>query len=78
MPLVIPAAGSSGSAVATEISAPTERRQESVAEEVAYLELADPSEGTTMVRHSDEEVVTEQPKTIKKKRLTKQSDVLPA
>ncbi|GKF04637.1 hypothetical protein Tco_0035305 [Tanacetum coccineum] len=31
-----------------------------------------------MVRQSDEEVVTEQPKKIKKKRLTKQSDVLPA
>ncbi|GJR46421.1 hypothetical protein Tco_1314524 [Tanacetum coccineum] len=78
MPLVIPAAGGSGSAAATEIPAPTERRQESVAEEDAYLELADPGEGTAMVRQSDEEVVTKQPKKIKKKRLTKQSDVLPA
>ncbi|GJZ66858.1 hypothetical protein Tco_0630098 [Tanacetum coccineum] len=78
MPLVIPAAGGSGSVAATEIPAPTERGQESVAEEDAYLELADPGEGTAMVRQSDEEVVTEQPKKIKKKRLTKQSDVLPA
>ncbi|GJX01482.1 hypothetical protein Tco_0185395 [Tanacetum coccineum] len=51
--------------------------QEDVAEENAYLELADPDEGTAMVRQS-EEVVTEQPKKIKKKRLIKQSDVLPA
>ncbi|GJS50988.1 hypothetical protein Tco_0624350 [Tanacetum coccineum] len=78
MPLVIPAARGSGSVAATEIPAPTERGQESVAEEDAYLELADPGEGTAMVRQSDEEVVTEQPKKIKKKRLTKQSDVLPA
>ncbi|GJS03621.1 hypothetical protein Tco_0320129 [Tanacetum coccineum] len=68
----------SGFAAATEIPAPTERGQESVAEEDAYLELADPGEGTAMVRQSDEEVVTEQPKKIKKKRLTKQSNVLPA
>ncbi|GKB26239.1 hypothetical protein Tco_0865640 [Tanacetum coccineum] len=60
------------------IPAPTERRQESVAEEDAYLELADPGEGMTMARQSDEKVVTEQPKKIRKKRLTKQSDVLPA
>ncbi|GJS73103.1 hypothetical protein Tco_0705944 [Tanacetum coccineum] len=78
MPLVIPAAGGSGYVAATEIPAPTERGQESVAEEDAYLELADPGEGMAMVRQSDEEVVTEQPKKIKKKRLTKQSDVLPA
>ncbi|GJR46180.1 gypsy type transposase [Tanacetum coccineum] len=61
-----------------QILAPTERGQESVAEEDAYLELADPGEGTAMVRQSNEEVVTKQPKNIKKKRLTKQSDVLPA
>ncbi|GJW51572.1 hypothetical protein Tco_0092923 [Tanacetum coccineum] len=35
--------------------------------------LADPDEGMAMVRQSDEEVVTEQPKKIKKKRLIKQS-----
>ncbi|GJW91834.1 hypothetical protein Tco_0169387 [Tanacetum coccineum] len=52
--------------------------QEDVAEENAYLELADPDEGTAMVRQSEEEVVTERPKKIKKKRPTKQSDVLPA
>ncbi|GJY10578.1 hypothetical protein Tco_0378763 [Tanacetum coccineum] len=78
MPLVILAAGGSGSVAATEIPAPTERGKESVAEEDAYLELADPGEGMAMVRQSNEEVVTEQPKKIKKKRLTKQSDVLPA
>ncbi|GJU92893.1 hypothetical protein Tco_1317649 [Tanacetum coccineum] len=78
MPLVTPAAGGSGSVTATKILAPTERGQESVAEEDAYLELADPGEGTAMVRQSNEEVVTKQPKNIKKKRLTKQSDVLPA
>ncbi|GJU40028.1 reverse transcriptase domain-containing protein [Tanacetum coccineum] len=61
-----------------QIPALIERGQEIVAEEDAYLESADPSEGTTMVRHSDEDVVTEQPKKVKKKRLTKQSDVLPA
>ncbi|GKC72734.1 hypothetical protein Tco_1118617, partial [Tanacetum coccineum] len=44
MPLVIPAAGGSGSVVATEIPALTEGGQESVAEESAYLELADPDE----------------------------------
>ncbi|GKG51340.1 hypothetical protein Tco_0541724, partial [Tanacetum coccineum] len=52
--------------------------RKSVAEENAYLELADLDEGTAMVRQSDEEVVTEQPKKIKKKRPTNQSDVLPA
>ncbi|GJV71477.1 hypothetical protein Tco_1491472 [Tanacetum coccineum] len=78
MPLVIPAAEGSGSIEVMEIHAPTERGQESVAKEDAYLELADPGEGMAMVRQSDEEVVTEQPKKIKKKRLTKQRDVLPA
>ncbi|GJX35233.1 hypothetical protein Tco_0246790 [Tanacetum coccineum] len=78
MPLVIPAARGSGSVVATEIHAPTERGQESVAEEDAYLELADPGKGMAMVRQSDKGVVTEQPKKIKKKELAKQSDVLPA
>ncbi|GJW15525.1 hypothetical protein Tco_0019658 [Tanacetum coccineum] len=78
MPLVIPAAGGSSSAVATEIPAPTEGGQEDVAEEDAYLELADPDEGTAMVRQSEEEVVTEQSKKVKKRRLQKQGDVLPA
>ncbi|GJS49908.1 hypothetical protein Tco_0600029 [Tanacetum coccineum] len=78
MPLVIPAAGGSSSVAATEIPAPTEGGQEDVAEENAYLELADPDEGTAMVRQSEEEVVTERPKKIKKKRPTRQSDVLPA
>ncbi|GJU54533.1 hypothetical protein Tco_1228247 [Tanacetum coccineum] len=68
----------SSSVAATEIPAPTEGGQEDVAEENAYLELADPNEGTAMVRQSEEEVVTEQPKKIKKKRLNKQSNVLPA
>ncbi|GJY99832.1 hypothetical protein Tco_0517262 [Tanacetum coccineum] len=72
MPLVIPAAGGSSSAAATEIPAPTEGGQEDVAEENAYLELADPDEGTAMVRQSEEEVVTEQSKKVKKRRLQKQ------
>ncbi|GJX52527.1 hypothetical protein Tco_0280896 [Tanacetum coccineum] len=42
------------------------------------LELADPDEGTAMARQSEEEVVTERPKKIKKKILIRQSDVLPA
>ncbi|GJR23909.1 hypothetical protein Tco_0972436 [Tanacetum coccineum] len=78
MPLVIPAAGGSSSVAATEIPAPIEGGQEDVAEENAYLELADPDEGTAMARQSEEEVVTERPKKIKKKRLIRQSDVLPA
>ncbi|GJY92848.1 hypothetical protein Tco_0508630 [Tanacetum coccineum] len=78
MPLVIPAAGGSSSAAAAEVSAPTEEGQEDVALEEAYLELADPDEGTTTVRQSEEDVVKEQPKKVKKKRLLKQSDVLPA
>ncbi|GKD90570.1 hypothetical protein Tco_1366077, partial [Tanacetum coccineum] len=68
MPLVIPAAGGSSSVVATEIPAPTGGGQEDVAEENAYIKSADPDEGTAMVRQSEEEVVTEQPKKIKKKR----------
>ncbi|GJX28452.1 hypothetical protein Tco_0236531 [Tanacetum coccineum] len=72
------AAGGSSSATAAEVSAPTEEGQEDVAPEEAYLELADPDEGTTAVRRSGEAVVTEQPKKVKKKRLLKQSDVLPA
>ncbi|GJW18272.1 retrovirus-related pol polyprotein from transposon TNT 1-94 [Tanacetum coccineum] len=78
MPLVIPAAGGSSSAAAAEIHAPTEEGQEDVAKEDAYLELADPDEGTDMVRKSEEEVVTEQSKKVKKRRLQKQSDALPA
>ncbi|GKA88716.1 hypothetical protein Tco_0810480 [Tanacetum coccineum] len=61
-----------------QIPAPTESGQEDVAEENAYLELADPDEGTAMVRQSEEEVVTERPKKIKKKRPIRQSDILPA
>ncbi|GJR52831.1 hypothetical protein Tco_1403352 [Tanacetum coccineum] len=65
MPLVIPATRGSSSAAAAEVAAPTEERQENVAPEEAYLELADPDEGTAAVRQSDEEVVTEQPKKIR-------------
>ncbi|GJY83049.1 hypothetical protein Tco_0496425 [Tanacetum coccineum] len=61
MPLVIPAAGGSSSVASTEIPAPTERGQEGVAKENAYLELADPDEGTAMVRQSDEELRTDHP-----------------
>ncbi|GJU98707.1 hypothetical protein Tco_1327978 [Tanacetum coccineum] len=77
MPLVILAAGGSSSAAAAKVSALTEEGHEDVALEEAYLELADPDEGTTAVRQGEEEVVTEQPKKVKK-RLLKQSDVLPA
>ncbi|GKE32512.1 hypothetical protein Tco_1451834, partial [Tanacetum coccineum] len=58
MPLVIPAAGGSSSIAATKIPAPTERGQEDVAEENAYLELTDLDEGTAMVRQSEEESAT--------------------
>ncbi|GKC42098.1 hypothetical protein Tco_1059820 [Tanacetum coccineum] len=78
MPLLIPAAGGISSAAAVEVVTLTEERQENVAPEEAYLELADPDEGTATVRQSEEEVVTEQPKKVIKKRLLKQSDVLPA
>ncbi|GKD83854.1 hypothetical protein Tco_1350693, partial [Tanacetum coccineum] len=78
MRLVIPAAGGSSSAAAAEIPAPTEGEQEDIAEEDAHLELADPDEGTAMVRQSEEDVVTEQSKKVKKRRLQKQCDVLPA
>ncbi|GJU59520.1 hypothetical protein Tco_1237286 [Tanacetum coccineum] len=48
MSLVIPAAGGRSSAAAAEIPAPTEGGQEDVAKKDAYLELADPDEGTAM------------------------------
>ncbi|GKG48376.1 hypothetical protein Tco_0510261, partial [Tanacetum coccineum] len=51
---------------------------EDVVEEDAYLELVDPNEGTAMMRQSEEVVVTGQSKKVKKRRLQKQSDVLPA
>ncbi|GJU75224.1 hypothetical protein Tco_1272294 [Tanacetum coccineum] len=77
MPLVIPAAGGSSSAAAAEVSVPAEERQESVAPEDAYLNLADPDEDAIAVRQGEERVVSEQPKKVKKRRL-KQSDALPA
>ncbi|GKB04285.1 hypothetical protein Tco_0832428 [Tanacetum coccineum] len=77
-PLVFPAAGGSSSAAAAEVSAPTEEGQGDVAPEEAYLSWADCRIGTATARQSEEEVVTEQPKKVKKKRLLKQSDVLPA
>ncbi|GJY40827.1 hypothetical protein Tco_0428097, partial [Tanacetum coccineum] len=60
-----------------QVSTLTEEVQEDVAPEEAYLELADPNEDTIMMGQSEEEVVTEQPKKVKKKRLLKQGDVLP-
>ncbi|GJU56019.1 hypothetical protein Tco_1229733 [Tanacetum coccineum] len=78
MPLVPRAPGGSSSAAGAEVSAPVEERLEDVAADDAYLELADPDEGTAMVRQSEEEVVTEQSKKVKKRRLQKQGDVLPA
>ncbi|GJT55464.1 hypothetical protein Tco_0990518 [Tanacetum coccineum] len=58
----------------TEVSAPAEEGLEDVTAEDAYLELADPGEGMTVVGQGEEEVVMEQPKKIKRKRLLKQSD----
>ncbi|GKG57389.1 hypothetical protein Tco_0584815, partial [Tanacetum coccineum] len=58
-------------AAAAEVSTPTKEGQENVAPKEAYLELADSDEGTTAVRQSEEEVVTQQPKKVKKKRLLK-------
>ncbi|GKD38879.1 hypothetical protein Tco_1259086 [Tanacetum coccineum] len=78
MPLVIPAAGGSISAMAAEVPVPTEERQEDVAPEDAYLNLADPDEDAIAVRQGEEMVVSEQPKKVKRRRLVKQSDALPA
>ncbi|GJX28967.1 hypothetical protein Tco_0237046 [Tanacetum coccineum] len=66
----------SSSAATVEIPALNEEGQEDAAEEDAYLELANPDEGTAMVRQNEEEVVTEQSEKVKKRRLQKQSDVL--
>ncbi|GJS74716.1 hypothetical protein Tco_0707557, partial [Tanacetum coccineum] len=77
MPLVPCAPGGSSSAAGAEDSALVEERLEDVAADDAYLELVDPGEDTVVARRGEEEVVTEQPKKIKKKRLIKQSDVLP-
>ncbi|GKG06858.1 hypothetical protein Tco_0329827, partial [Tanacetum coccineum] len=52
-------------------------RQESVAPEDTYLNLADPDEDAIAVRQGKERVVSEQPKKVKKRRL-KQSDALSA
>ncbi|GKE38233.1 hypothetical protein Tco_1461638 [Tanacetum coccineum] len=78
MPLVILAAGGSSSAVAAEVPVLTEERQEDVAPEDAYLNLADPDEDAIAVRQGEEMVVSEQPKKVKRRRLVKQSDALPA
>ncbi|GJT28449.1 hypothetical protein Tco_0908724 [Tanacetum coccineum] len=48
MPLVIPTVGGSSSAAAAEVPVPTEERQEDVAPEDAYLNLADPDEDAIM------------------------------
>ncbi|GJY79935.1 hypothetical protein Tco_0492686 [Tanacetum coccineum] len=78
MPLVPRALGGSSSAAGAEVSTPVEERLKDVAADDAYLELVDPGEDTVVARRGEEEVVTEQPKKIKKKILIKQSDVLPA
>ncbi|GJY27640.1 hypothetical protein Tco_0403407 [Tanacetum coccineum] len=78
MPLKTCASGGSSSASDAEVPAPTKEGPKDVAAEDAYLELADSGEGMTVVRQGEEEVVTEQPKKTKRKRLVKQSDVLPA
>ncbi|GJV50676.1 hypothetical protein Tco_1446417 [Tanacetum coccineum] len=53
MPLIIPAAGGSSSAAAAEVFVPAEERQESVALEDAYLNLADPDEDVIMKLRTD-------------------------
>ncbi|GKA94626.1 hypothetical protein Tco_0816664 [Tanacetum coccineum] len=73
VPLVAPAAGGSGSAAAAEVPAPVEERQED-----AYLELVDSKEAFVVAGWGKEEVVVEQPKKNKNKRLVKQSETLPA
>ncbi|GJT20585.1 hypothetical protein Tco_0890522, partial [Tanacetum coccineum] len=78
MPLVPRAPGGSSSAAGAEVSAPVEERLEDVAADDAYLELVGPGEDTVVAKRDEEGVVTEQPKKIKKKRLIKRSDVLPA
>ncbi|GJT34238.1 hypothetical protein Tco_0924657 [Tanacetum coccineum] len=78
MPLVIPAAGGSSSAAAAEVPVPTEERQEDVAPEDAYLNLADPDEDVIAVRQGEERVVSEQPKKVKRRRLVKQNYARPS
>ncbi|GJT27849.1 hypothetical protein Tco_0908124 [Tanacetum coccineum] len=86
MPLVLSAAGGSGLAAAADVPAPTEERredvretvQEDVVQEDAYLEVADPNEDMADASQTEVEVVAEPPKKAKKRRLVKQSDVLPA
>ncbi|GKC16802.1 hypothetical protein Tco_1013584 [Tanacetum coccineum] len=78
MPLVPRTPGGSSSAAGAEVSVLVEERLEDVVADDAYLEFVDPGEDTIVARRSEEEVVTEQPKKIKKKRLKKRSDVLPA
>ncbi|GKE99553.1 hypothetical protein Tco_0022904, partial [Tanacetum coccineum] len=78
MPLVIPAAGGSSSAMAEEVPAPTEGGQEGVTPEDVYLNLEDPGEDATLIIKSEEEVVAESPKKVKNRRLVKQSETLPA
>ncbi|GKA65378.1 hypothetical protein Tco_0765085 [Tanacetum coccineum] len=76
--MVTPATGAGTSAVVTEVPASAEEEQENVSQDDAYLELEDPNESTIVVRESGEEVVAEQPKKGKRKRLVKQSDIMPA
>ncbi|GJS07947.1 hypothetical protein Tco_0364743 [Tanacetum coccineum] len=78
MPLKTLASGGSSSATDAKVPTPAGEGLEDVAAEDAYLELADPDEDMTVVRQGEEEVATEQPKKTKRKRLVKQSEVLPA
>ncbi|GKA55190.1 hypothetical protein Tco_0754139 [Tanacetum coccineum] len=63
---------------ADQVPVPIEERQEDVAPEDAYLNLADPDKDAIAVRQGEERVVSEQPKKVKRRRLVKQSDALPA
>ncbi|GKF88193.1 hypothetical protein Tco_0259070, partial [Tanacetum coccineum] len=63
---------------ADQVPVPTEERQQDVAPKDAYLNLANPDEDVIAVRQGGERVVSEQPKKVKKRRLVKPSDTLPA
>ncbi|GJU76347.1 hypothetical protein Tco_1273417 [Tanacetum coccineum] len=52
--------------------------QEYVVPKDVYLNLADPDEDIIAVRQGEERVISEQPKKVKRRRLVKQSDALPA
>ncbi|GJU15248.1 hypothetical protein Tco_1143214 [Tanacetum coccineum] len=77
MPLNPPAVGGSSSAAAVEVPAMVEEEHEGVQEEDAYLELNDPDESSAAAGEGGENVVAKQPRQVMKRKLVKQSSVLP-